>query len=163
MNTPNQTTIVAEKDKQEIYITREFDAPRNIVFKAYADPDLLVQWIGPHNREMKIDRYDPRSGGSYRYFVCNQQGKEIAAFNGVIHEVTAPERIIQTFEFEGLPERGHVTLDTTTFEELPRNRTRVTTHSVFRSVADRNAMMQSGVEKGMEEGYQKLDALLAKQ
>jgi uncharacterized protein YndB with AHSA1/START domain len=109
---------------------------------------------------MKIEKYESRSGGAYRYFICNRQGKTIAAFNGAIHEVTAPERIIQTFEFEGLPERGHVTLDTVIFEELPDNRTKVTAHSVFRSVADRNAMMQSGVEKGLNEGYRKLDALL---
>jgi uncharacterized protein YndB with AHSA1/START domain len=163
MKSQNQTAILAEKEKQEIYIIREFDAPRDIVFKAYSDPDLLVQWVGPHNRKMRIDRYDPRSGGAYRYFVCNEEGREIAAFNGVIHEVAPPERIIQTFEYEGLPERGHVTLDTVTFEKLPGNRTKVTTHSVFRSVADRNAMMQSGVEKGLNDGYEKLDALLAKQ
>jgi uncharacterized protein YndB with AHSA1/START domain len=112
---------------------------------------------------MKIDKYDSRSGGAYRYFICNRQGKAIAAFNGAIHEVTAPERIIQTFEFEGLPERGHVTLDTIIFEELPGDRTKVTSHSVCRSVADRNAIMQSGVEKGLNEGYRKLDAILAKQ
>ena len=159
----NQTKIIAEKGKQEVFIIREFDAPREMVFRAHADPDLLMQWLGPNDREMRIDVYDSRSGGSYRYSIHNAAGKKIASFNGAIHEVTAPERIIQTFEFEGLPERGHVTLDTTLFEELPGKRTKVTIHSVCRSVADRDAMMQSGMDTGIEEGYGKLDTLLEKQ
>jgi len=162
MASNNPTTITAEPGKQEVFITREFDAPRELVFEAHADPELIVQWLGPGNRLMKIDFYDSRSGGSYRYLISNENGHEIAAFNGAIHEVTAPERIIQTFEYEGLPERGHVTLDTTTFEELPNGRTKMTIHSVCRSVADRDAMMQSGMETGINEGYNKLDELLEK-
>ena len=162
MSTQNQTRIIAETGKLEIYIIREFDAPRNVVFHAHTNPEILVQWFGPEDRVMKIDKYDSRSGGSYRYFMCNQQGKTIAAFNGVMHEVTAPERIIQTSEFEGLPERGHVALGTTIFEELSGNRTKVTTHSVFQSIFDRDATLQSGMEKGLSEGYLKLDGLLAK-
>lgn len=158
----NPTKIIAAQGQQDVYVIREFEAPRGHVFKAHADPELLVQWLGPENRIMKIDWYDSRSGGSYRYTIQNQKGKEIAAFNGAIHEVTSPERIIQTFEFEGLPERGHVTLDTTTFEDLGDNRTRVTIHSVCRSVSDRDAMMQSGMETGVNEGYDKLDQLLKK-
>jgi len=156
----NQAKITAEKGKQEVFIAREFEAPREMVYKAHADPKLLAQWLGPENRVMKIDHYDSRSGGSYRYSIYNESGKKIASFNGAIHEATAPERIIQTFEFEGLPERGHVTLDTTTFEELPNGRTKVIIHSVCRSVADRDAMMQTGMDKGINEGYNKLDALL---
>ncbi|MEP7255967.1 MAG: SRPBCC family protein [Ferruginibacter sp.] len=158
----NQIKITAEKDKQEVFITREFDYPRELVFKAHADPDLLIQWLGPDSRIIKIEKYDSRTGGSYRYFVCNQAGKPVAAFNGVIHEVTFPERIMQTFEFEGLPERGHVSLDTMLFEELPGNRTKLIIHSVFRSIEDKEGMMQSGVESGVNEGYVKLDNLLAK-
>lgn len=161
MITKNETKIVAEPGKQDVYIIREFDAPRELVFKAHAEPDLLMQWLGPRSTDMKIDYYDSRSGGSYRYMAC-KDGNEIAAFNGAIHEVTAPERIIQTFEWEGIPERGHVTIDTTTFEVLPGNRTRVTTHSVCRFSADRDAMMQSGMETGVNEGYEKLDEILAK-
>jgi len=162
MESKNQTQIIAEPGKQDVYIIREFDAQRELVFQAHADPELLVQWLGPDNRQMKIDVYDSRSGGSFRYTIHNEAGKEIAAFNGAIHEVTAPERIIQTFEFEGLPERGHVTLDTTTFEELPNGRTKTIIHSVCRSQADRDAMLQSGMEKGLNEGYSKLDKLLKK-
>ena len=158
----NKTTIIAEAGKQEVFIIREFDAPREMVFKAHADPELLAQWLGPNNRDMIIHTYESRSGGSYRYSITDKKGKEIASFNGAIHEVTAPERIIQTFEFEGLPERGHVTLDTMLFEKLPSNRTKVTIHSVCRSLSDRDAMMQSGMEKGINEGYEKLDELLDK-
>lgn len=156
----NEVVIIAHPNKQEVLITREFDAPRELVFQAHTDPKLLVQWLGPANRKMVIEKYDARSGGSYRYFVVNEEGKPIASFNGAHHEVTAPERIIQTFEFEGLPERGHVTLDTTLFESLPGNRTKVTIHSVFRSVNDRDAMLQSGFERGIIDGYRKLDSLL---
>jgi len=161
MSTQNKTKVIAEDGKQEMYITREFDAPRDIVFQAHADPDLLIQWLGPENRKMQIEKYDTHSGGAYRYFVCDNQGRPIAAFHGSLHEVTAPERIIQTFEFEGLPERGHVSLGITTFEALPGDRTKVTIHSIFRSTADRDATLRSGMEKGVNEGFQKLDAILA--
>lgn len=158
----NQTIIKAEPGKQDIYIIREFDAPRELVFRAHAEPELLSQWIGPRDYLMKVDRYDFRSGGSYRYINTTMDGQEVAAFNGAIHEVAAPERIIQTFEWEGIPERGHVTLDVLTFEELPGNRTRLTNHSVCRFPEDRDAMMQSGMETGVNEGYEKLDEMLKK-
>jgi len=160
MKTKKETRIIAEPGKQDVYIIREFDASRELVFKAHEDPELIRQWLGPRDRVMKIDYYSSRSGGSYRYTIEDKTGQEIAAFNGAIHEVTAPERIIQTFEFEGLPERGHVTLDTMTFEKLPGNRTKVTTHSVCRTQSDRDAMMASGMESGVNEGYEKLDEIL---
>lgn len=162
MKTKNETKIIAEPGKQDVYIIREFDAPRELVFKAHEDPELLKQWLGPKERVMKIDYYNSKSGGSYRYTIHDKNGREIAAFNGAIHEVTAPERIIQTFEFEGLPQRGHVTLDCMTFEKLPGNRTKVTTHSVCRTQGDRDAMMASGMESGINEGYAKLDEILTK-
>lgn len=162
MKTKNETTINAEPGRMDISIVREFDAPRELVFKAHEDPELIKQWLGPKQYDMKIYHYHSRSGGSYRYSVTDKKGNIVATFNGAIHEVTAPERIIQTFEYEGLPERGHVTLDCTTFESLPGNRTRVTVHSVCRSQADRDAMMASGMESGVNEGYEKLDALLTK-
>ncbi|MEO6168299.1 MAG: SRPBCC family protein [Chitinophagales bacterium] len=160
MASKNQTNVKAEPGKQELFITREFDAPREMVFTAFSDPKLLIQWLGPKNMKMKIDYYNPRSGGSYRYVHTDENGNEFG-FNGVLHEITAPVRMIQTFEFEGLPERGHVSLDTAAFEELPHNRTRLTIQSVFRSVADRDGMVKSGMEKGMNEGFLQLDELLA--
>ncbi len=158
--TKNQLKVVAEPGKQELFIYREFDAPREDVFKAFTDPKLVTQWLGPHGLEMKIEKYDIRTGGSYRYTHSDAKGKYV--FNGAVHEVHAPERIIQTFEFEGMPERGHVSLDTALFESLPGNRTKVTMQSVFRSVADRDGMVQSGMERGVREGFERLDSLLEK-
>jgi uncharacterized protein YndB with AHSA1/START domain len=158
--TKNQLKVVAEPGKQELFIYREFDAPREDVFKAFTDPKLVTQWLGPHGLKMEIEKYDIRTGGSYRYTHADDNGKY--AFNGVVHEMHAPERIIQTFEFEGLPERGHVSLDIALFEALPNNRTRVTMQSVFRSVTDRDGMVQSGMERGVREGFERLDSLLEK-
>ncbi len=162
MSLKNETTIIGEPGKQELYIIREFDAPRELVFKAFTDPDLLVQWIGPKGYVMKIDYYDPRSGGSYRYVHTDPNGNAWG-FHGTIHEIKAHERAIQTFEFEGMPEAGHVALETARFEVLADNRTKVTVQSVFQSVADRDGMLQSGMEKGVNQGHDQLDRLLAKQ
>ena len=134
----NKTTIIAERGKQEFFITREFDAPRELVFKAFNEPELLLQWLGPCNLSMEIEKYDSRSGGSYRFIHADNSGRKYA-FNGTIHEVLAPERMIRTFEFEGLPERGHVSLEFLTLEVLQGNRTKMQIHSVFKSVADRDA------------------------
>lgn len=156
----NQTKVVAEKGVQELFITREFDAPRELVFRAFSEPELLAQWLGPGNLTLKIDYLDNRSGGSYRFIHCNATGQEFN-FNGVIHDSTAPERMIRTFEFEGLPERGHVSLETATFEALDGGRTKLTIQSVFKSVADRDGMVRSGMERGVVESHQRLDELLA--
>jgi uncharacterized protein YndB with AHSA1/START domain len=159
MTNTKKTEIVAEKGKQELFIKREFDAPRELVFKAFTDPDLLTQWLGPCGLKMKIDHMDNRSGGSYRFIHVDASGNEFA-FNGVIHEVLPPERIIRTFEFEGLPEKGHVLLETATFESRPGNKTFVIIQSVFKSVGDRDGMVASGVESGVAESHEKLDELL---
>ena len=160
MSSKNKLTVTAEPGKQEVIITREFDAPRELVFKAHVDPDLYVQWLGPRGYEMTLDVFEPYSGGRYRYIHKDQNGNEFA-FHGVFHEMSE-ERMIQTFEFEGLPEPGHVTLDTMRLESLPGNRTKVTIQSLFQSVADRDGMVQAGMEHGMREGYERLDELLAK-
>lgn len=159
--TKNETKIIAEPGKPEITIIREFDAPRELVFRAYTEADLYTRWVGPRGYTMKLEKFEPWSGGSWRYIHRDPQGNEFG-FHGVNHEVTAPERIIGTFEFEGLPERGHVILDTAIFEALPGGRTRVTGQSVFRSVADRDGMVQSGMAYGVNDSHAQLDELLAK-
>src|SRR5208283_3990658 len=161
MQTGNLTRIIAEPGKQEVIISREFDAPRESVFKAYTDPDLYVQWVGPRELTTKIDKFEPWSGGSWRWVQTNKNGNTFA-FHGVNHEVKYPERLIGTWEFEGLPESGHVELQTARFEALPGNRTRVVTQSVYQSVADRDGEMQAGTERGINESYARLDELLAK-
>jgi len=156
----NQTVVTAEPGKQELFITREFDAPRELIFKAYTDPKLFVQWLGPRGYEMRLDTFEPYSGGRYRYIHKDKDGNEFG-FHGVFHEISE-ELMIQTFEFEGLPERGHVTLDTMRLEKLPGDRTRITIQSVFQSVSDRDGMIQSGMERGLNEGHERLDELLEK-
>ena len=156
----NKTTITAEPGKQELFITREFDAPRELVFRAHTDPELYVQWLGPRDLTMSVETFEPRNGGSYRYI--HKRGGDEHAFHGVNHEVLAPERIIGTFEFEGLPEKGHVLLVTARFEALPGDRTRLTSQSVFQSVSDRDGMLQSGMERGVDDGYERLDEILEK-
>lgn len=158
---PNKTIVTAEPDKQELFITREFEAPRELLFRAHTDPKLYVQWVGPLDLTMTIQKFDMTDGGSYHY--THERDGNKYAFFGVTHEATAPERIIGTFEFDGLPERGHVIFGKTTFEELPNGRSRVVHHSVFFSVEDRDGMIRSGMERGVVEGYEKLDALLEKE
>ena len=160
MTKKNQTSITAEPGKQELFITREFDVPRELVFKAHTDPNLFVQWIGPRGLTTTLDIFEPVSGGKYRFIQMDSDGNEYG-FHGVFHEVS-PERVIQTFEFEGLPESGHATLETMSLEALPNGRTRLTVHSVFQSVSDRDGMVQSGMERGVNEGYERLDELLNK-
>jgi uncharacterized protein YndB with AHSA1/START domain len=159
-NGKNQTTITAEPGKQELFITREFDAPRQLVYKAHIDPDLYVQWLGPHGYEMVLETFEPHSGGRYRYIHKDKDGNEYG-FHGIFHEMSE-DLMIQTFEFEGLPERGHVVLDTMRLEELPGGRTRVTIQSVYQSVEDRDGMIEYGMEQGVNEGYERLDDVLAK-
>lgn len=157
----NDTKITAKQDKQELFIEREFDAPRELVFKAYTDPKLYVQWIGPRGLETTLEKFESKNNGSWRYIQRDKEGNEFA-FHGVNHEVLAPERIIGTFEFEGLPESGHVILQTAKFDVLPDNRTKVTSQSVFQSVEDRDGMMHSDMEEGVNDSYDRLDELLEK-
>lgn len=158
MSTKNKTTITAEPGKQELFITREFDAPRELVFKAHVDPDAFVRWMGPRDLTTTLETFEPVSGGKWRFTQKDPDGNEYG-FHGVFHEIS-PERMIQTFEFDGLPESGHVILDTTRLEELPGGRTRLTSQSVFQSVADRDGMIESGMESGVNEGYERLDEWL---
>ena len=153
-----KTEYVIEPGKQEITSTTVFDAPRELVFKAYTDPKLLAEWWGPRRYETKVDRFEPQAGGSWRMRNIGADGQEFA-FRGVNHDVVAPERICSTFEFEGVP--GHVALQTATFEALG-NKTRVVEHSVFESVMDRDGMVASGMQEGADESVERLAELLEK-
>lgn len=140
-------------------ITREFEAPVEAVFRAHADPELYVQWIGPRSLDNAITHWDFRTGGGYA-FEQKDAGGSVYAFRGVIHTVVENELIIQTFEFLGAPDQ--VSLDLLRFEPLPGGRTRLAGHSVFPSKEALEAMVASGMEYGMREGYEKLDELLAR-
>ena len=154
----NKTEVKAEPGKQELFITREFEAPRELLFRAYTEPDLYAKWVGPKDMKMWVEEMNAVDGGTYR-FVHEREGHRYS-FHGVYHEVQKPGRIIGTFEFDGLPESGHVIMGTTKFEELPGGRSRLVHQSVFQSVEDRDGMVASGMERGVTEGYEKLDVLL---
>ncbi len=156
----NQTRIKAESGKQEIFIEREFDAPRELVFRAVMDPKLVTQWWGPRYYTTVVDKMEPRSGGQWRFINRDNEGHNFA-FHGVYHEVLPPERVIDTFEFEGMPETGHASLETMKLEELPGGRTKLTVQSVFQSVVDRDAMLSSGMEEGVKDTYNRLEEVLA--
>lgn len=153
----SKLTVVVEPGKQEIFMTRMFDAPRELVFKAYTDPTLIARWWGLRQNTTLIDEMEARPGGKWRFVERDPDGQEFA-FHGVYHDVVAAERIVQTFEFEGMA--GHVVMETSTFEDVG-GQTKVIAQSIFQSVADRDGMVASGMEYGAEEGYQRLDELLA--
>jgi uncharacterized protein YndB with AHSA1/START domain len=152
------TRIDAPAGVPFIDITREFDAPRDLVFRAYTDPDLLVQWLGPRRYTMTIDTYEPRDGGRWRYMHSDADGNAWG-FHGVFHGEQTPDGMLQTFEFEGAP--GHVALESLTFEERD-GKTTARTHSVYQSVEARDAMVESGMEGGVNDGFDRLDDLLAR-
>ncbi len=152
------TEITAEPGVPFIDFVREFDAPRDLVFRAHTDPDLLAQWLGPAKYKMTVERLDVRDGGTWRYIHSDPEGAEYG-FHGVFHGTPTPDNMVQTFEFEGAP--GHVSLDTLKLEEK-NGRTIARGRSVFQSVEDRDAMYQSGMADGMNEGYRRLDELLAR-
>jgi uncharacterized protein YndB with AHSA1/START domain len=139
-------------------LTREFDAPVEAVFRAHADPALYSQWIGPRGLSSTITEWDFRTGGSYGFEQTGSDGA-VYGFRGVIHTVVENELVIQTFEYLGAP--GEVSLDRLRFESLPGGRTRLVGRSVFTSTEALDAMIENGMEWGMNEGYEKLDALLA--
>ncbi|HLI05718.1 MAG TPA: SRPBCC family protein [Ktedonobacteraceae bacterium] len=130
-----------------------------LLFKAIIDPQLIPQWWRPRYLSTEVDRMDVRPGGEWRFINRDDQGNAYG-FHGVYHEVLAPERIIDTFEFEGLPEAGHVALETMKLEALPGGKTRLVTQSVFQSVADRDGALQSGMETGLNDTHDRLTELL---
>jgi uncharacterized protein YndB with AHSA1/START domain len=154
----NPVTITAPEGVPFIEIVREFDAPVSAVYNAYADPALVKQWLGPNGYEMEIEEYDLRDGGRYRYVHVDPEGNRYA-FNGVFHRARPDELIIQTFEWEGMPD--FVSLETARFDDLGDGRSRVTGWSTFPSVEARDGMIENGMEKGVVEGYARLDTLLA--
>lgn len=151
--------VVAEPGKHDLVITRSFDAPRELVFNAYADPEAIPQWWSPAKYTTTVDYMDAEDGGGWRFISKDSDGNEFP-FRGVFHEVKAPERIIQTFEFELAP--GHVALETMQLEERD-GRTFMTSTSVFQSVEDRDGMLETGMEEGLRESYVRLDELLKSQ
>ncbi|MGH8872087.1 MAG: SRPBCC family protein [Acidimicrobiia bacterium] len=154
----NQLKVTAPDGLPFVEFERDLDAPVASVFRAHQDPELVEQWLGPARYEMEIEMYDFRTGGRYRYVHRNDQGEEYR-FNGVFHAVRENEVAIQTFEYEEYPDV--VSLDHLVFEDLGDRRTRLRGRSVFPSLEARDGMVQSGMESGMAEGYERLDKVLA--
>ena len=152
-----QTEIEVDEKVPMVRITREFDAPPEKVFRAHVDPDLVAQWQGPRSLTTHIGHYDCRTGGSYRY--VQTRGDEEYGFYGSFHEVRPNELIVQTFCFEGMPDG--VALERLEFEDLGGGRTRLVATSLVDSFEGRDAFVASGMETGIQEGYQRLDELLA--
>ena len=152
------TQITAEPGMPQIIITREFDAPRDLVFRAHTDPDLLVQWLGPRDLTLAIDHYHVRDGGKWRYVSKDAAGNEYG-FHGVFHGTPSPDGIVQTSEFEGWP--GRVALDTLTLRERD-GKTLLRSVSSFQSVEDRDGMVAADMERGVRDSDERLGELLAK-
>ena len=157
--TSREAQIVADPDIPVITITREFDAPADRVFRAWEDPELVRLWMGPRSIDMDITTWDCRTGGSYRY-AAHRDGEEIARFYGSFHESRPGERLVQTFTYEGSPDG--VCLETMTFEPLEGGRCRITGVSVVESLEIRDQILASGMDVGVNEGFEKLDELLAR-
>lgn len=158
----NNTTITAEPGKQEYFITREFNSSQSTVFEAFTNADLLKKWFMPQSLNMEIDYLKSESEGSYRHHHSHPNGMKFG-FYGVFHEVTFPERIIKTSEFEGLPTKGLPSLEITTFEEIAPNKTKVVIHTICSSVQFRDAMIGAGMKEALETSHNQLDELLKNQ
>jgi uncharacterized protein YndB with AHSA1/START domain len=159
VTTRTATTIqvTAEPGLPFVGTERVLDAPRDLVFRCFAEPELLRRWLGPKRLEMRIDAYEFRDGGRWRYVHVEEDGTEYG-FHGVFHGPQTPDSMTQTFEFEGAP--GHVSLDRMELVDLGDGRTLARSHSVFQSVEARDAMVEHGMADGMEQGFQKLETLL---
>jgi len=149
------TLTVTTPAEREIRIERIFDAPRLQVWRAFTEPDLIAQWWGRGNK-LVVERMEVEAGGHWRFVEHSPDG--VHGFEGRYREVTPPERIVQTFEWDGMP--GHVSIETAIFEELDDGRTKVINSVLFLTGEERDGMLNSGMAQGLAESYAALDALL---
>jgi uncharacterized protein YndB with AHSA1/START domain len=155
----NPLIVHAPDGSQSMEFEREFDYPVAALFQAHAEPELVAQWLGPYGSEWEIEHFDFRTGGGFRYL--SRAGDQVHAFNGVFHRVRENQLVIQTFEYEGFPDL--VNLETLVFDDLGDGRCRLSGRSVAPTVEAAKAWVDSGAERGMREGYERLDALLGSQ
>jgi uncharacterized protein YndB with AHSA1/START domain len=155
----SKNNLVVTPEELAMTMTRIFDAPRERVWKVCTDPALIPQWWGPRYLTTVVDKMEVKEGGLWRYIQKDAEGNEYA-FNGVYKEVIPPERITYTFEYE--PMAGHISTETITFTELPDGKTQLTARTVFDSLEDLNGMLQSGMEEGSVETWDRLEELVAK-
>ena len=157
-DTKEKKAKITTPSDREVLIERVFDAPRDRVYAAFTDPALIPQWWGLQRTTTKVDKMDVRPGEDWRFVEVEEDGSE-QGFRGAYREVTPPERLVYTFEWEGMP--GHVLIETVTFEDLGEQ-TKVTDHSLFHEQYERDGMLESGMEGGLNESYEQLDELLAR-
>ena len=150
-----KATVTTPSDR-EIRIERIFDAPRDRVWRAHTDPKLLAQWWGRGNK-LVIERFELERGGHWRFVEDGPDG--VHGFEGRFREVTPQERLVQTFEWDGMP--GYTVLNTLELQDLGDGRTRVVATSLFFTTEERDGMLQSGMEQGLNQSYEALDRLLA--
>jgi uncharacterized protein YndB with AHSA1/START domain len=151
------TTTLSTPGEREIRIEREFNAPRALVWRAFTEPELVAQWWGRGNK-LDIVRLEVERGGHWRFVEHAHEGDE--GFEGRFREVIPPERLVQTFEWDGMP--GYVIVETAIFEEIAPDRTRVVSISLFHTAEERDGMLESGMEQGLNDSYAALDRLLEK-
>ena len=156
MHSSSKAKVTTPSDR-EIHIERTFAAPRERVWKAMTDPKLVAQWWGRGNK-LVIERMEMERGGHWRFVEHSEQG--VDGFEGRYREVTPPERIVSTFEWDGMP--GHVVVNTVTLHDLGDGRTKVVTVSQFHTTEERDGMLHSGMEGGLNQSYDALDAVLAR-
>ena len=148
--------LVAEPGMHSVIVTREFNAPRELVYRAFIDPDLIPRWWGSGSATTTVEKLEPKKGGVWHFVQHAPDGNQYG-FHGVFHELASPERLIYTFEFEGMP--GHVLLETIELEDRG-GKTFITDTSIFQSVADRDGMLQAGMAEGTTDSWERLDVLL---
>src|SRR5689334_18359279 len=156
MHTSPKAKVTTPTDR-ELRVERVFDAPRERVWRAMTDPALIAQWWGRGNK-LVVEKFDLRRGGHWRFVEHADSGRH--GFEGRFSEIDPPGRIVQTFEWDGMP--GHACVETMTLEDLGDGRTKLVTVSLFMTKEERDGMMQSGMEGGMNQSYEALDRLLAK-
>ena len=156
--TAREVQLTAPPGQPVIEVVRDFDAPVERVYRAHVDPELVVQWLGPRRLRMRLEHWDLRRGGSYRYVHVEEDGTEYG-FWGAVHDVQPGRSITQTFGFDLAPDTP--SLDRAEFSDLGAGRTRLRVTSVTYDVLTRDAMLRSGMQDGMRQSYERLDELLA--
>jgi uncharacterized protein YndB with AHSA1/START domain len=150
-------TLLSTPSEREVTTERVFSAPRARVVAAFTEPELIARWWGLRSTRTIVDQLDLRPGGAWRFVELGEDGSK-HGFRGIYREVSLPDRLVYSFEWEGMP--GHVVIDTVSFEDLG-DQTRVSVHSLFHTPQERDWMLDSGMERGLNESYESLDGLLA--
>ena len=154
--TSSRKATLTKPSDRELGIERIFDAPRDRVWRAMTDPKLLAQWWGRGNK-LVVERFELERGGHWRFVEHTDHG--VHGFEGRYREVTPPERMSMTFEWDGMP--GYVIVQTINLVDLGDGRTKMLATSQFFTPEERDGMLDSGMEGGMNESYAALDRVLA--